>query len=485
LLIPGDTGNSIGRPKGTTDSNSRQLLEKVEEATQEVVNKFKEVKSKTRSSKHRLQKGSLKIIIASAKEKFNIPHDIIISENTVRQRVKRGSKSGHVGQSSPMLELEPYLVELIKKLADMRTPVTTAQGLELANSLIEGKSTQKQLIDWKSKNCHAYKMKGTVKLGKSYWRNFLRRNSHLIRQKKAVKFENKRAQWCNYLNMEEMYQEIYQNLCSARIACKHSEAVWRNKDGEVVEQQEQAFGCKSEYELIHPDHLIFVDEVGSNTSQAKDGQVGGQTYLCSVDGRPQNRAATKDAHFTVLGFTAANGEPLLCAIIFAAKSMKREWETGFDPFAEWIGSEDNIEENCGDNKPYPFGPTCTFNGKEIPCFCCNSESGSITGPLLTSMLSYIDTKEVFNRSTGLNPFLLLDGHGSRFDLEFLEYINSEETKWHVNIGLPYGTSYWQVGDSTEQNGCFKMALSKAKQELVTKKNDAGLPFEINKTDIVK
>jgi len=287
------------------------------------------------------------------------------------------------------------------------------------------------------------------------------------------------------LNMEEMYQEIDQNLCSAGIACKHSEAVWRNKDGGVVEEQEQAFGCKSEYELIHPDHLIFVDEVGSNTSQAKDGQVGGQTYLCSVDGRPQNRAATKDAHFTVLGFTAANGEPLLCAIIFAAKSMKREWETGFDPFAEWIGSEDNIEENCGDNKPYPFGPTCTFNGKEIPCFCCNSESGSITGPLLTSMLSYIDTKEVFNRSTGLNPFLLLDGHGSRFDLEFLEYINSEETKWHVNIGLPYGTSYWQVGDSTEQNGCFKMALSKAKQELVTKKNDAGLPFEINKTDIVK
>jgi hypothetical protein len=75
----------------------------------------------------------------------------------------------------------------------------------------------------------------------------------------------------------------------------------------------------------------------------------------------------------------------------------------------------------------------------------------------------------------------LDGHGSRFDLEFLECINSEEIKWHVNIGLPYGTSYWQVGDSTEQNGCFKMALSKAKQELVTKKNDAGLSFEINKT----
>jgi hypothetical protein len=70
---------------------------------------------------------------------------------------------------------------------------------------------------------------------------FLRRNNHLIRQK-GVKFENKRAQWYNYLNMDEMYQEIYQNLCSAGIACKHPEALWKNKNGDVVEVQKQAFG---------------------------------------------------------------------------------------------------------------------------------------------------------------------------------------------------------------------------------------------------
>jgi hypothetical protein len=101
------------------------------------------------------------------------------------------------------------------------------------------------------------------------------------------------------------------------------------------------------------------------------------------------------------------------------------------------------------------------------------------------MLKSIDKLDVYNRSTGLNPFLLLDGHGSRFELEFLEYINTCETKWCVNIGLPYGTSYWQVGDSSEQNGCFKMALTKYKQALVTAKNDANLPYEINKTDVVK
>jgi len=229
---------------------------------------------------------------------------------------------------------------------------------------------------------------------------------------------------------------------------------------------------------------VFVDEVGNNTSQAKDGNVGGQTFLCGKDGRPQNRAATKDAHFTMLGFTSANGQPIMCAIIFAAKGMKDEWNMGFDPFAEWIGEENEIEKNIGEGKVYPMGPECLFNGKNVPCFCCCSESGSITGKLLVDMLKAMDSLQVFDRSTGLNPFLLLDGHGSRFELDFLEYINSTETKWDCCIGLPYGTSYWQVGDSSEQNGCFKMALTKAKQELVTKKNESGLDYTINKTDVV-
>jgi hypothetical protein len=79
------------------------------------------------------------------------------------------------------------------------------------------------------------------------------------------------------------------------------------------------------------------------------------------------------------------------------------------------------------------------------------------------MLQAMDELDVFDRSTGLSPFLLLDGHGSRFELEFLEYINTPEHKWNCCIGLPYGTSYWQVRDSSEQNGCFKMAFTREKQ----------------------
>ena len=66
---------------------------------------------------------------------------------------------------------------------------------------------------------------------------------------------------------------------------------------------------------------------------------------------------------------------------------------------------------------------------------------------------------------GISPFLLVDGHQSRFDLDFLDYINNDNHRWNVTLGVPYGTALWQVGDSSEQNGTFKMLLNEAKSEL--------------------
>jgi hypothetical protein len=51
----------------------------MEQATQEAVQKLKEAKSKSKSSKPRLQKGSLQEIISIAKEKYSLPDDVIIS----------------------------------------------------------------------------------------------------------------------------------------------------------------------------------------------------------------------------------------------------------------------------------------------------------------------------------------------------------------------------------------------------------------------
>ena len=105
----------------------------------------------------------------------------------------------------------------------------------------------------------------------------------------------------------------------------------------------------------------------------------------------------------------------------------------------------------------------------MPCIVSNTDSGSITSELLVSFLKKMEELDLFPRTDGLKPFLLLDGHGSRLELPFLQYINSPNHEWVVCIGVPYGTSYWQVGDSSEQNGSYKMALTKCKKELVMKK----------------
>ena len=100
-----------------------------------------------------LPKGLLDEIIEDSKLKHGLDDEVVILKDTVRQRLKRGSTNRHAGQVTPMAEMEPYLVELILQLAKMRTPITSAQGLELANSLISGTKMEDKLVEWKSKNC--------------------------------------------------------------------------------------------------------------------------------------------------------------------------------------------------------------------------------------------------------------------------------------------------------------------------------------------
>ena len=64
----------------------------------------------------------------------------------------------------------------------------------------------------------------------------------------------------------------------------------------------------------------------------------------------------------------------------------------------------------------------------------------------------MDEIGVYDRKNDVLPFLLLDGHQSRLELPFLQYINDEKKeghKWMVCIGVPYATHFWQVADSNE------------------------------------
>jgi hypothetical protein len=51
--------------------------------------------------------------------------------------------------------------------------------------------------------------------------------------------------------------------------------------------------------------------------------------------------------------------------------------------------------------------------------------------------------------------------------------------------VSYGTPLWQVGDSDEQNGTFKVECKKSKSDTVTAKIRAGLPATLERIDIVR
>ncbi len=171
-------------------------------------------------------------------------------------------------------------------------------------------------------------------------------------------------------------------------------------------------------------------------------------------------------------------------IIIAATQVTAKDIMGLQPWVQTIGDPSvNIEDISHDpNKYYPYGPTCSVGGGSIPAVVTCSESGSITSNILMDVLQHIDRCLNWDQ-TEATPFLLLNGHGSHFELPFLDYVNSGETKWTVCLGVSYGTNLWKIGDSAQQNGAYKSRLTLEKQ-LVLEKKEMRLDFEIDRHDVV-
>jgi hypothetical protein len=174
------------------------------------------------------------------------------------------------------------------------------------------------------------------------------------------------------------------------------------------------------------------------------------------DMRAQVRNSFKDNHFAVLGFAVMDDRVIMYTIITTASKLKVMYVTGFNPLSKDIEgmSSDEMkvvdeeideiknEHSNGVDRMFPFGPTCTFNGIEVPILLICSKNDSITSQLFTNMLSKMDDLELFDRSGGVNPFFICDGHDSRFEKPFMEYTLESNRPWMCCVGVPYGTSMW-------------------------------------------
>ena len=119
--------------------------------------------------------------------------------------------------------------------------------------------------------------------------------------------------------------------------------IWKGQASlavEIVSLEAESFGEKVSKTVKHPE---YVDEVGNNTNMKDDGCVGGERLLKARGQMAEVTAATPEADFNVLGFTAATGETVMCEIIFAARSeMTQELQLGVNIRAPMVEGDDSI-----------------------------------------------------------------------------------------------------------------------------------------------
>ena len=463
--------NKGGRPRGSTDNAKFEREEAIRLAQDSMAIEYDEKRKEAKRIGRKVENGCLEKIVKKWKRKYNLDDSVIIKKETIRSRSYNNKlivKS--FGPQSPMADVEPVLVDLIIKMSRIRRCLTPTQCLHLANDLIRGTDIEKNVIKFKEDRYH--QQYTSASLGLSYWNGFKTRWGHKLSSKRGQKFALDRSSATTFTNINKMYSEVYEAMVECGAASKLDTAVYMDRDGSIVSNKVESFGMKVTHSLDNPHISLVVDEVGSNLSQKGDGHIGGQKYICEKGCVPQVKVQHSERHFTLLGFTALDGSPVLCLIIISGVREHLNLETGIDvtkPIEGDITDKDFIDANFGKGKLFPGGPTCHFQGKEIPCMVRWSPKGGITSKILADALAHIDSFDVFPRSNGKYPFLLLEGHNSRFEIPFLEYVTNDAHQWMVCIGVPYGTAIWQVADSKEQNGSYKIALARAKKVMLERK----------------
>ena len=142
----------------------------------------------------------------------------------------------------------------------------------------------------------------------------------------------------------------------------------------------------------------------------------------------------------------------MCVVTFAGTYQNPKAESGINITKKYVGDATDsrfFKNNFGAGKMFPGGPAYGFRSKKVLCFACQSKKGNITNSILTDALRKFDNRKVYNRYDSKLPFLLLDGHGSCAEYEFLECTNDDKCKWVISLGVPHGRALQQVGDSAK------------------------------------
>jgi hypothetical protein len=234
-------------------------------------------------------------------------------------------KAGSFSQTSPMAAIEPILAELCRQLNRMAKSITQKEFMSLANDIIEDTPTAAKVKEYQRRICGlTFKEDETThkQLGKKYFYNFMKRYDDILHTSKINKNCLNRLEWATYENVNKMYDLNYAEMLGANIAIELDKPVFFDRHNNIVDDDDESrTGIPSNIQITDPSYLIFVDETGSSTNMKKD-KPGRTRVLAEIGCNGNKRAISSDIRYTTMGFTAADGQLVMCCIIFTSDSKK-------------------------------------------------------------------------------------------------------------------------------------------------------------------
>ena len=194
---------------------------------------------------------------------FDVPKQLIY------QRIKRQKPLGYCkGAMSSTRHLEEALVDVLRTVANMNTPLSSGEGIKLANKLIKNMKLEEYIIAYKCKmrmHCgeDGRNKDGTI-LGLGWWQRFMKRSRHKPMSAKGRSFSCNSEDWCTYDNFLNMYKCIYKEMVGTGVAKKLDVPVFMDADENEVDA-EKAYGQTFTHKLVHPELCFLFDETGDNT----------------------------------------------------------------------------------------------------------------------------------------------------------------------------------------------------------------------------
>jgi hypothetical protein len=248
------TSKRGGRPNGSTVGaiNAQKLL--VADALDECAIEITSLKCTADEKSHRfgndkmcrVPKGAYEKAVAKVCEKYNVKRSEISIETAIsRTKVGRKLKVNHRGTYSTMIGIEAHLLAAILRRAALRQPVYCGEGLELANSMIEGTQSQLALMEWKKNLKNGPNDNSFGTLGQRYWQKICRRNADVIASKKAVRFDSKRDDWCRLENFADIYDGVYNKLVESGLIEVLEHEMRRDIHNNVMQTEAEAYGHKT------------------------------------------------------------------------------------------------------------------------------------------------------------------------------------------------------------------------------------------------